>query len=113
MFDGRPIAAIRYSLISLALSSPFTTSSNRSVVLLCNLTNHDGDPGEPCVVKLDDANSMLGEFEGTKKMAGVLGDSACAPKAIVYDAEMNADGKVYEYFSVHALPHAHVPRSAV
>ena len=98
----------------LCYSSPSTTSSNhRSVVLLCNLTNHDGDPGEPCVVKLDDANSMLGEFEGTKKMAGVLGDSACAPKAIVYDAEMNADGKVYEYFSAHAQPHAHVPRSAV
>ena len=45
--------------------------------ILCNLTNHDGDPGEPCVVKLDNANSMLEEFEGTRKMAGVLGDSAC------------------------------------
>ena len=65
-----------------------------SVVLLCNLTNHNGESGEPCVVKLDDANSMLEEFEGTKKMAGVLGDSACAPKAIVYDAESIAEGEV-------------------
>ena len=79
-----------------------------SVVLLCNLTNHNGEPGEPCVVKLDDANSMLEEFEGTKKMAGVLGDNACAPKANVFDAEANADGKVLNisnFSAKHAQRH--------
>ena len=66
-----------------------------SAVLLANITKHDGQPGEPCVIKIDTALNMLKEYKGTKKMADKLGENACAPIQTCYhDPERETD----EYF---------------